>query len=260
MLEWCADLKNIVQMRRGGRDREVPPETVRKLLAAVIGDFSCRTDAQGEKWNPAVWRTGFTASPADNVTRIDAISARLPPIDHDNSRQIITRSDVFACRSDPRMLFLAVMAWGYGLSGYGPHRARKVLEKADAAGGDTIDRAIEELRRCAAPQAIWRAFSSGGRAKLHGLGPAFASKLAYFACYDRSAGVGPLIADLRSAWGFWAIDGSLVEGSWDIRKTADLYARYVAVAAYWANELGARSDDIERALFVIGPSARSAWC
>jgi len=217
-----------------------------------VNDFGCLTDAHGGDWNPAVWRHGFATRPKD-VALIDALADRLRPGDG-NSRQVITRSDVFACRSYPELFFLAVMAWGYGLSGYGPHRTRRIVDAVDGVDDDAIVRVIAELQRCADPEAIWRAFSAGGSARLRGLGTAFASKVAYFACYDRDAGEGPLIADWRSAWGFWA-----AEDVWDIRNSAALYAQYVETAVAWAHDLSVRSDDIERALFVIGPHVRKIW-
>lgn len=176
------------------------------------------------------------------------------PSCRDSSRRLIARSDVFGNRSDPRTFLLAVTAWGHGLSGYGPARTRKILKAADASGTKAIDRVMTKLKRCTDMEAIWNALSIDGAAKLRGVGMAFGTKVAYFACYDRSTGSGPLIADQRSAWGFWVIDGS-----WDIRKSADLYARYIDTAVTWADDLGIRSDDIERAPFVVGPYARSIW-
>lgn len=171
----------------------------------------------------------------------------------DGDLRLITRGDVFAS-CDSNMLFLAAMAWGYGLTGYGLYRTLQTLNAC--RGDDAVVRAIEELRRSAVggPEAVWRAFSAGGRARLPGLGTAFASKIAHFACYDHDTGEGPLIADRNSAWGFW-----VVEDVWDIRRSAVLYAQYVETAVAWAHDLNVRSDDIERALFVIGPHARKIW-
>ena len=102
--------------------------------------------------------------------------------------------------------------------------------------------------------AAFRAWSWGGRAKLPGLGTAFASKVAYFAAYDREAGTGPLIADMNTAWSLWAL-----AGVWDSRRTADHYADYVTWAEHQAIDLDCRSDDVERALFDLGPRIRSVF-
>jgi hypothetical protein len=257
--EWCADLREIVRIRNridGGSGEVVASNLISGLLEAVLAGFEERTtDTYGVEWNPGLWSARFAQNP-DDAERIEALAVSLPPSSN-SSRKLISRSDIFEMRDDPRALFLAVMAWGYGLSGYGPVRARKILEVADATNSNAVHQAVAELKRCAGMEAIWKALSIGGDAKLRGVGIAFGSKVAYFTCYDREKGTGPLIADWRSAWGFWAVHGSWADGVWDIRKAADLYARYVDVAAMWAHDLGKRSDDIERALFLIGPYAKA---
>lgn len=64
------------------------------------------------------------------------------------------------------------------------------------------------------------------------LDTAFASKVAYFACFDRENERGPLIADLNTAWALWALDGT-----WNSRKSATLYAQYVEWAQRWASHV-----------------------
>lgn len=243
---WHADLKTIVRARTLHEDRAVPRKTVRNLLAAVAGDFTCRTDAHGIEWDHTAWHMTF-ASRTDDAARIDALAGSLPR-GRDETQSVITRDQVFARRGDPGEFFFAVMAWGYGLAGYGPRRAREILEAAGATGVAAVGGTITGLRRCADMKAVLDALPAGGAAKLYGVGAAFGTKFAYFDCYDRTAGRGPLIADRRSAWGLWVIDGS-----WDIRRSASLYSHYIHAAAAWADDLGRRSDDIERALFVIGP-------
>ena len=248
-MHYSEDLEKIVWLRRDGG--HVPPEFIRRLLVRVIEDFRCPTDDHGVEWDPRAWGDVFMGRPENEA--LDALAERLKAAS--GGRRLITRNDVFA-NSDPYGLFLAVMAWGYGLTGYGPHRALRILIRNSSGA---LPQAVEQLQQCVTPDDTWRAFSAGGAAKLTGLGAAFGSKVAYFACYDRGSGTGPLIADWRSAWGFWAVDGSWEHGCWDIRKVAELYARYVDVAAMWAHDLGKRSDDIERALFVIGPCVNSVW-
>lgn len=241
MPRWYEDLRRIVLLRIARK--AVPHEMALTLLRGVMDDFDCETDNHGVEWNVEAWRQGLVSRRAD-AARVGVLARHLPRID------VITRDDVFAIRG-PKMLLLATMVWGYGSTGYGPSRALKIFQAN--IGGD-IAQAVTALRSSAGPAAIWRAFSDGGQARLNGLGPAFASKLAYFACYDRNSGKGPLIADRNSSWGFWAI-----EGRWDIRESAVLYAHYVKRTATWAHGLGVRSDDIERALFVAGPYARFIW-
>jgi len=72
--------------------------------------------------------------------------------------------------------------------------------------------------------ALARAWTSG-LGKIGGLGPASASKIAYFALYEREAKRGPLIADLNTAWAAWALGGIR-----DSRYDAEKYADYVDCA------------------------------
>jgi len=246
MSGWHEDLRRITQLR--DRDQAVPRSLVYGFLEALMDGFPCPTDGHGGQWDAWAWHSGLTDLPAD-AARVLIFAGRLSPGSLDSVW--ITRDDVFRARPDWHLLFLASMAWGYGLAGYGLHRTRRILEDP---GGDVVAEAIAELRKCAGPRATWRAFSRHGTAKVPGLATAFASKIAYFACYDRERGQGPLIADRWSAWGFWAVDGT-----WDIRTDGGRYAHYVETAASVAGNLGVRSDDIERALFVAGPHVRSVW-
>jgi hypothetical protein len=144
------------------------------------------------------------------------------------------------------------MAWGYGSVGWGWWRTARII---NCNGEEAVGCAVEALQ-CAGgegPACAWGAWSRGA-AKLHGLGTAFASKVAYFSSYDRTTGRGPLIVDLNTSWALWAlagISGSLARG----RR----YGEYVGWAEGQAAGLGCRSDDIERALFAIGPEVRQAW-
>lgn len=208
-LRWLGDLKRLVAMRAAGET--VPPGLVPNLLRSVIEDFGCVTDDHGGSWNADAWRSGFSPHPT-GTKQLDVLAASLPQWPGaDSGWRLITRGDVFAC-SDPLLLFLAAMAWGFGPSGYGWRRTLDILTRA---GDDAVVHAMRTLQRShseGGPEAVWKAFSVGGAAKVNGLGTAFASKIAYFTCYDRRRGAGPLIADRNTAWTFWAL-----EDVWDSR-------------------------------------------
>lgn len=140
------------------------------------------------------------------------------------------------------------MAWGYGPVGWGWWRTANIINRN---GEEAVGCAVEALQRAGGegPVCAWRAWSSGGEAKLPWLGTAFAGKVAYFSSYDRAIGRGPLIADENTAWALWAL-----AGIGNSRATASRYGEYVEWAAGQAARLGCRSDDIERALFTIGPT------
>lgn len=115
----------------------------------------------------------------------------------------VWRSDVFAVASQwragegtARQLTAAVLMWGYGPTGYGPWRTNQVLT-ADPTGQKLNERlellrhervSLEDLAK------TYERFLK--RPRLPYLGPAFFTKLIYFAGYRRSVGgIQPLILD-----------------------------------------------------------------
>ena len=249
---WLDDLTRVVSLRHVGE--AVPPTCALSLLHSAINAFDCPTDDHGVSWHFDRWRSGFASYPTGRE-QLDALAASLPQgSGTDPGWRRITRGDVFAA-DEPPLLFLGAMAWGFGSTGYG---WRRTLDILTPDGARAVVNAIRILRRSygdgGSPDAVWRAFSASGAAKVKGLGAAFASKLAYFACYDRQRGVGPLIADRNTAWALWALTNV-----WDSRASATLYDRYVAAATEWATALNSRPDDVERALFVMGPHVRRIY-
>lgn len=138
------------------------------------------------------------------------------------------------------------MAWGYGDRAYGPARVAWILK---ANGPNTVranlDALVEASRRGAAE--AWDALRSTHRTEW--LGPAFATKVAYFAAFsaDDSAAPRPLIADANTSWAMW----DLCRIPRSVERRAG-YLDYVDAAHRWADENGWRPDEVERALFDIG--------
>jgi hypothetical protein len=166
----------------------------------------------------------------------------------------IRRSDVFsiAKESDPVLLFVAVMAWGTGTTGYGWWRAANIARPCDEKSFTSrLQRQIEAAR--VSPGAAWRAWR-GGESALRNFNTAFASKLAYFAGSDEvTGGGGPLIADRRTSWAAWAFARELN----NTRTQGAKYELYVQKLHDWAE--GIRPDSIEYALFLLGPSVIRGW-
>jgi len=247
-----ADVREVLEGHWRG---EGPPrrEVALRIVQSAIASFRPpSTGDHGGCWNGAVWLNEFnTHHQREGLAELDRLVHALA--DGGNiDRVFISRQDVFErSGGDPVELFLAAMTWGHGASGYGASRTRKILVAAGARG---IGKLVAELRRIGPddPEASWTA--SQRTQHLPGLGPAFATKVAYFAAYDRPQRRGPLIADRRTAWALWALSGE-----WDSRYSGRSYARYVTTAADWADSLGAADDDVERALFDLGPAVMATW-
>lgn len=248
---WLDDLKYLVALRNGGGP--IPHSLRSDLLHAVIDDFSYPIDDHGGKWNSGAWIRGFSGYPVI-AEKLEELAVTLPPWQGGVTNwRWIRRGDVFGGH-EPLGLFLATMAWGFGRTGYGRYRTQEIIA---TAGIHKIAEVVQILRRTntdSGVKGIWLAFSADGPAKLYGVGTAFASKVAYFACYDRSSGTGPLIADRNTAWASWAL-----EGIWDSRARVDLYSQYVTAATAWSKLLDTRSDNVERAFFELGSHARRIY-
>lgn len=245
------DLTDLVQARINGRP--IDDQSVTRVLTTEIASFPQPTGDHAVWWNGRTWSQADAWS-AETRRRVNALNDSLDDQSRDDGWRLISRADVFNRAGDPLDLFLAAMAWGFGNRGYGWRRTSDIV---NGAGEEKVALAVESLRRASADEGsadTWRAWSRGGDAKLRGLDTAFASKVAYFACFDLARRHGPLIADLNTAWALWAL-----AGKWDSRKSAALYADYVDWAERWAEVLNRGPDDVERALFNIGPETRRTW-
>lgn len=156
------------------------------------------------------------------------------------------------------------MAWGWGPDARGwrqgwLHAERVLTANGSKSMGLTPARAkLERLRRLARAGDPTIMASSWidvrHRAHVAWLGAAFGSKFAYAAVPPERTWRTPLIADERVAWALW-----MLTGLWDVRTSAELYRRYVQSASRWASACRCRPDEVERALFALGPKVKSAW-
>lgn len=244
-------LDEVIATRRQGHT--VSDDRAEAILRSVIDNFG-PTDDHWVRWSGTTWTAADTWGDRTHAA-LGALVESLGDDGHAERWMPIARRDVFARAEHGHLdLFVAAMAWGFGVRGYGWRRTSDIIA---AAGENRVADAVERLKTAAiqgGPSGVWQAWSRGGDAKLRGLDTAFASKVAYFASYDREQGSGPLIADLNTTWALWAL-GDI----WDSRTSAQQYEKYVHWAQHRAEKLGCRSDDVERALFVIGPDIRKAW-
>ncbi|MFE5401576.1 hypothetical protein ACFQ9Z_09245 [Streptomyces sp. NPDC056580] len=170
-------------------------------------------------------------------------------------RRRVDRNTVFAVarRSDTvegrRHLLTAALVWGTGT------KARSVARRAHifaAASAEDIDARLEAALgtlREEGPVAAYYAFNNDQRIK-H-LGPAFFTKVLYFAGHERSAAAWrPLILDRFVALALRAEDtGEKWRASgW----TTPCYGRYLSFAHERAQRAGVLPDQIEAALFARG--------
>jgi hypothetical protein len=175
------------------------------------------------------WRGGFAADPVLQE-RVNSLAGQLSPgPERQPDWRNITRNDVFGASTAAHTV-LATLAWGYGTVGYGWRRSLNILSEFR---DDALTAALEVLRQSFAEDGsagmdVFLCWRSGEDARPR---HRFASKVAYFACYSRPRGTGPLIADRNSAWAFWA-----AEGTWDIRVSGERYDLYVTTAERWAAE------------------------
>ena len=232
--EMRATERMLADFRR--REGLSPTAVVTKIEELLAGH---PVSEQAVRWQREHWATEALSEFQDDL---DAIANTC---EQDGDSLLIRRRHVFALADgDVVRLFLAAMTWGYGTVGYGPYRVGDIVAHA----GSDLRHRLEAQRAAAqlGPEQAWRSFRTHDR--LHGFGPAFASKFAYFAAFERSeADQRPLIVDLNTSWAMW----DLVELPRSFEQQ-DSYVQYVDAAHRWAQELGCRPDDVEWALFEIG--------
>lgn len=170
-------------------------------------------------------------------------------------RQRVDRRTIFAVahRADTsegrRHLLTATLAWGAGTKARSVTRCAKIFAGSDAAG--RIDKrlasALEILRSRTAVEAY---YALNNDDHIPCLGPAFFTKVLYFAGHERATGPHrPLILDRLVAL-------ALREHTGDAWPTSGWrtpwYDRYVTVAHELADRAGVLPDQIEAALFARG--------
>ncbi|MFF4807108.1 hypothetical protein ACFY03_02650 [Micromonospora chersina] len=167
----------------------------------------------------------------------------------------VWRRDVFtvaeawrAGEASPRQLLSAVLMWGYGPIGYGPWRTARSLE--GDPDGKRLAYALEGLRAPApdedALRTAYQRLRDPKESRLPRLGPAFFTKLLYFAGYRRGApGRQPLILDSVVRRRLPVDAGVRRESGW----VSEEWLAYLGWAADQARRRGIEPDEVEMALF-----------
>lgn len=174
-------------------------------------------------------------------------------------RPRVSRATVFgiARRSDTvegrRHLLTATLVWGTGTKARSVARRARIFQKPSAEDIDTrLENALTTLREQGAVAAY---FAFNNDQWIKHLGPAFFTKVLYFAGYEHPVGPWrPLILDsvvaraLRSA----DTDVKWPGGGW----TTPRYERYLSLAHDHAHQAGVLPDQVEAALFRRGKRLR----
>lgn len=246
----------LVQQILGSGERD--DGRISEVIRREIECFRNPTDHHAVWWNFRAWAAaeGWTDGERKCVTGLAALLRQEHPYGTDWT--LVSRADVFDRNEDGELaVFLAAMAWGFGDRGYGWDRTIKMLRAADRVHEGGVGHVVQAMRVAwdlGGASEIFQSWSRRGDSKVPGLNTAFASKLAYFTCFDRRSGRGPLIADQNTAWAVFVLA--------DIERSLNApgqYAKYVSWAEDLATRLDCRADEVERALFVLGPDVKQIW-
>lgn len=192
--------------------------------------------------------------PENLRAQMPKILREFPP---NSAKQLISRKDVFGYRpigdwtiETALEFYVAVCAWGTGHKAQSVHRVVSPLSRPDAA-----DRLLAGLQsaQTGTPETTYYGFNNMENHKLWGLGPAFFTKLMYFAAGEPTAETRrhPLILDARVAksLGWKRLTG------WRTTVGAQSYAAYLDMVEEVRSEgpwSEVPSDVLEYRLFQMG--------
>jgi hypothetical protein len=194
-------------------------------------------------WNPLSWKRQGLEMFKPQISKF-ASECRQVKIQH-----VISRQDVLTLSESFEDVFIGAMIFGYGPVGYGPFRIGRVINE----NPDLLEKLKGQYFAAGnSPRESWESHTQSNRIKY--LGPAFATKFAYFAARrQRSKGTVPLIADINTS----SAMSSLAGIPRSVEKS-ERYLEYVDLAHTWGADIGGGYgvDEVERAVFKIGANIR----
>jgi Putative 8-oxoguanine DNA glycosylase OGG-like protein len=171
---------------------------------------------------------------------------------HLDPYHLVPCDDVFPAL---RRLFVAVMLWGFGRTGYGAHRTATML------AAPNLKPTLCAVSRCLAFGMYGAAYDVFRAAKIRWLGPSFATKYLYFCSIRTAYPIRALIFDSRVASAlrhsdfpedFWRYLTRSGGPSSSVYWTSSGYLQYLILMHSWASALHCSADQIEIFLFENG--------
>ncbi len=220
------------------------------VVRAKVDDLRSSGEVMSQKikWNPTNWASEELKVFKSAISKFASKSRSL------DGKCYISRRDVIDEDNSVEDVFIGSMIFGFGPVGYGVSRVGKMIHE-----NRNLFLKLNSQYEAAARSVddSWESHTQKDRVNF--LGPAFATKFAYFAArHQKAQGVVPLIADLNTSWAIWWLA--------EIPRSVELfenYKEYVNTAHFWGSRIKDRygADEIERALFSLGremnKSARS---
>ena len=224
----------------------------------------------GFEFDPSAWQGELAEFSRSWPPALDRLGPSPTPDRERQGLRLITRADVFALvesADSPEAAlkgYVATMVWGCGMRARPRRRCLNALggrgaaQLPDRVGEKLID--ALDIARKTSPIDAFDALH-GEKAKIdgtsiHGLGPAYGTKLLYFGAYSSHAGpLRPLIMDSNVVKALnWIRETSWDDYTWDTGQ----YREYLELADEWARRWNTEPDVIERVLFEVGQSRKLA--
>lgn len=172
-------------------------------------------------------------------------------VDASGFPEMIDRQYLWTLSSGPapvKSSFLAIMIWGYGDIGYGPHRVRQMFE---SKGFEPSMQIVKELCRDGDSIEAYKAIKSS---KIRQLGPSFGSKvLTFFHASDSAPAILDSIVALwinEHAPGVFGSKGVNAE-TWSVGT----YERYIDWMSELSDEFQIPACTLEQLIFTDGYSS-----
>jgi hypothetical protein len=146
------------------------------------------------------------------------------------------------------------MMWGYGKTGYGPHRTVKNLGTPGSAA--SLQAAAQTLRTSGIVAAFNSFVPRGSRGRLDKLGSAFSTKDLFFFSNVPGRHRALIFDSIVATWLATNLNWRIPAGTENVTD----YCRYLYAMYSWAADLGESPEDTEVVMFEWVPNARWSPC